>query len=114
MGSMLLTTASIPGGYRVMEHRGVVFGESVVGVNFVKDALSRLTDVFGGRSGSYENELKKARDTALREMVEAAKKLESNAIIGIDVDYEALGEKSSMLMVIASGTAVVVVPDRGA
>ena len=86
----------------------IVFGEVVEGRNFVKDFMSGIRDIVGGRSGSYEKELRKARQIALDELSEQARELGANAVVGIDLDYEVLGEKNGMLMVSASGTAVVV------
>ena len=83
-------------------------GEVVSGVNIFKDMFSGIRDIVGGRSGAYEGEIGEARDKAIEEMMKRAEKLGDNAIIGIDVDYEVLGEKNGMLMVSVSGTAVVV------
>lgn len=110
-GILLATSSSLPGKV-VIGYKGIVFGEAIVGVNFVKDAFSKLTDVLGGRSSAYENELRNGRYTAISEMVNDARKVGANAIFGIDIDYEVLGEKSSMLMVMASGTACFVVDDN--
>ena len=103
---MILTTSQIIEGYTITEYKGLVFGEVIAGVNFIKDALAGLRNVFGGRSGSYESELIDARSQALREMEDRARAMGADAIIGIDVDYEVLGENNGMLMVSASGTAV--------
>lgn len=102
---MLLTTSGNIDGKRIVDYRGIVFGEVVAGVNFVKDIAAGLRDIFGGRSGSYENELIKAREEALAEMQERARSLGANGVIGVKLDYETLGQ-SGMLMVTASGTAV--------
>ncbi len=104
--SMILTTSQMIEGYTITEYKGLVFGEVIAGVNFIKDALAGLRNVFGGRSGSYESELIDARSQALREMEDRARAMGADAIIGIDVDYEVLGENNGMLMVSASGTAV--------
>ena len=91
-----------------MEYRGIVFGEVVAGVNFVRDIAASLSNFFGGRSGSYEEELINARQNAVREMEERAAALGCNAVVGVDIDYEVLGADNGMLMVTASGTAVVI------
>ena len=83
-------------------------GAGFIGANFVKDFFAGIRDIVGGRSGAYESVLREAKDTALKEMEEHARAIGANAIVGIDLDYEALGANSSMLMVTASGTAVVI------
>ncbi|MCQ2095572.1 MAG: heavy metal-binding domain-containing protein [Bacteroidaceae bacterium] len=103
---MLLTTTHTIEGYAIESYLGVVTGEVIVGANFLKDFAARIHDFFGGRAGSYENTLVKAKENALREMQERAGLMGANAIIGIDIDYETLGETNSMLMVACSGTAV--------
>ena len=103
---MLLTTTPTVEGRPIIEYKGVVFGEVISGVNFIKDFKASLRDFVGGRSGSYEQELINARNQALRELEERAWQLNSDAVVGIDVDYEVLGQSGSMLMVSASGTAV--------
>ena len=105
---MLITTTPSFEGKRIVEYKGIVFGEVVSGVNFIKDFMGGLRDIVGGRSGTYENELADARDKAVEEMLNRAKKMGANAVVGGDVDYEVLGEKNGMLMVSVSGTAVVV------
>ena len=105
---MLITTTPSFEGKRIVEYKGIVFGEVVSGVNFIKDFMGGLRDIVGGRSGTYENELADARDKAVEEMLNRAKKMGANAVVGVDVDYEVLGEKNGMLMVSVSGTAVVV------
>jgi uncharacterized protein YbjQ (UPF0145 family) len=85
-----------------------VTGEAVVGANLFRDLFAGIRDIVGGRSGSYEKELRKARDVAFEEIVEAAQELGANTVVGIDIDYEVLGEKNGMLMVSISGTAVIV------
>ena len=89
-----------------MEYYGVVSGETIIGANFVKDFFAGIRDSVGGRSGSYERVLREAKDSAMREMTDAALRLGANAVIGIDLDYETIGSSSSMLMVTCSGTAV--------
>lgn len=101
------TTPSLEG-KRIIEYRGIVFGEVISGVNFVKDFAAGLTNFFGGRSGSYEGELIQARQNALTEMEERAAQIGANAVVGVDIDYEVLGQGGNMLMVTASGTAVIV------
>ena len=105
---MLITTTPSFEGKKIVEYKGIVFGEVVSGVNFIKDFMGGLRDIVGGRSGNYENELAEARDKAVEEMMRRAKKMGANAVVGVDVDYEVLGEKNGMLMVSVSGTAVVV------
>ena len=103
---MILTTTPTVEGRTIIEYRGVVFGEVISGVNFIKDFKASLRDFVGGRSGSYEQELINARAQALRELEERARQLNADAVVGIDLDYEVLGQNGSMLMVSASGTAV--------
>lgn len=103
---MILTTTPTIEGHNIIEYKGVVCGEVISGVNFVKDTFAGLRDVFGGRSNSYESELIKARQEAMNEMEDRAKKMGADAVVGIDIDYEVMGSSNSMLMVIASGTAV--------
>ena len=105
---MLVTTTPTIHGKEIIEYKGLVFGEVVAGVNFVKEFFSGITDVLGGRNSTYEKELAEARDEAVREMIDRAQKMGANAVIGIDVDYEVLGQSNGMLMVSVSGTAVVV------
>lgn len=105
---MILTTTPSVEGKKITDYRGVVFGEVVSGVDFVRDFAAGLSNIFGGRSGSYEEELMTARQTALQELAQRAQALGANAVVGIDVDYEVLGANNGMLMVTASGTAVVV------
>ncbi|ARC85484.1 heavy-metal-binding family protein [Clostridium argentinense CDC 2741] len=105
---MIVTTTNAIEGKRILEYKGIVFGEVISGVNFIKDFKAGLTNFFGGRSGSYENELIEAREAALRELEERAMAIGGNAVVGVDVDYEVLGQGGSMLMVTVSGTAVLV------
>lgn len=105
---MLISTTPTIEGHRIIEYKGVVTGETIVGANVLKDFMAGLSDFFGGRSGTYEKVLREAKDTALREMEEHAVELGANAIVGIDLDYEAIGQNGSMLMVTCSGTAVVI------
>jgi len=105
---MLLSTTPTIEGHPVREYKGVVTGETIIGANAIKDFLTGLTDFFGGRSSSYEKVLIQAKDTALKEMMQRAEQMGANAIIGIDIDYETVGQSGSMLMVSTSGTAVVI------
>ena len=103
---MILTTTPTIEGRKIVEYKGVVFGEVIVGVNFIKDVAASLRDFFGGRSNTYEKELIAARDTAMKELKARAMAVGADAVVGIDIDYEVLGQNSGMMMVIASGTAV--------
>ena len=105
---MIVTTTPSIEGHPIREYKGLVTGESIIVVFFVKDFFAGIRDIVGGRSGSYESVLREAKDIALREMQERAHMMGANAIVGIDLDYEALGANGSMLMVTASGTAVVI------
>mgnify|MGYP001853702835 FL=1 len=105
---MIVTTTSYIEGKKVEEYKGIVFGEVITGVNILKDFAAGVRNIFGGRSQSYEDELLQAREEALREMEERAAQQGANAVIGVDIDYEVLGADNGMLMVTASGTAVVV------
>lgn len=102
---MLTSTTSIIEGKPVQTYLGVVTGETIIGANFVKDIMASLTDFFGGRSKAYERALQEARNTALDEMLQRARVVNANAVIGIDFDYETVGK--GMLMVCVSGTAVI-------
>lgn len=104
---MIVTTTSSIEGKRILEYRGIVCGEVITGVNFVRDLAAGFTNFFGGRSNSYEDELIQARQSALHEMEQRAAEMGCNAIVGVDIDYEVLGSDNGMLMVTASGTAVV-------
>ena len=103
---MIVTTTPSVEGRRITEYKGVVFGEVIAGVNFVKDFVAGLSNFFGGRSGTYEEELINARQQALAEMKQRAAQLGADAVVGVDIDYEVLGADNGMLMVTASGTAV--------
>lgn len=105
---MLVTTTPVVAGKEIIEYKGLVFGEVVSGVNFIKDIFSGITDVLGGRSNTYESELQDAREKAIEEMCKRAQRMGANAVIGVDVDYEVLGKENGMLMVSVSGTAVVI------
>ena len=103
---MILTTTPSIEGRTITQYKGVVFGEVVAGVNFLRDFAASIRNFVGGRSGSYEDELIRARTQAMNEMSERASQLGADAVVGIDIDYEVLGENGGMLMVTASGTAV--------
>ena len=103
---MIVTTTPNIEGKKIFKYLGLVTGEAVMGANMFKDMFASIRDIVGGRSGSYEKELRKARDMALRELEESATGLGANADVGVDIDYEVLGEKNGMLMVSVSGTAV--------
>ena len=103
---MIITTTPSVEGKKIVEYKGIVFGEVISGVNMVKDMMAGLTNIFGGRSNTYETELINARQNALREMEERAAQLGANAVVGVDIDYDVLGADNGMLMVTASGTAV--------
>ena len=105
---MLLSTTPTIEGRRILEYKGIVTGETIVGANAIKDFMAGLRDFFGGRSGTYEKVLRNAKESAMREMEGCAAELGANAIVGIDLDYEAIGQNGSMLMVTCSGTAVVI------
>ena len=105
---MILSTTPSIEGHPIREYKGVVTGETIIGANFVKDFFASIRDIVGGRSGSYEQVLREAKDTSLREMMERAMALGANAVVGIDIDYETIGQGNSMLMVATSGTAVVI------
>ena len=105
---MIITTTQNIEGHRITEYLGVVTGEAVLGTNFFRDFFAKIRDVVGGRSGSYEKELARARETAFREIEEEALEVGANAIVGIALDYEVMGEKGSMLMVSVRGTAVTI------
>ena len=104
---MIITTTTSVEGNTIGEYLGIVFGEVISGVDFVKDFPAGLSNFFGGRSGTYEEELIRAREQAMAEMEHRARALGADAIIGVDIDYEVLGANNGMLMVTASGTAVI-------
>lgn len=103
---MIITTTNNVEGKKIVEYKGIVFGEVISGVNFVKDMMAGFSNFFGGRSNTYETELISARESALREMEERAAQLGANAVVAVAIDYEVLGADNGMLMVTASGTAV--------
>ena len=104
---MIVTTTPTIEGKKILEYRGLVVGEVINGVDFVKDISAGLTNFFGGRADSYEGELIAAREAAINEMMQRAFQLGANAIVGVDIDYETLGSGNNMLMVTVSGTAVI-------
>lgn len=104
---MIITTTPSIEGHAIKEYKGIVFGEVISGVNFVKDFSAGLSNIFGGRSSTYEDELISARNNAMYEMERRAHELGANAVVGVDIDYEVLGANNGMLMVTASGTAVI-------
>lgn len=105
---MIVTTTPSVEGKRIVSYQGIVFGEVISGVNVLKDFTAGLSNFFGGRSATYEGELMEARETALRELEQRASEVGANAVVGVNIDYEVLGANNGMLMVTASGTAVVV------
>ena len=105
---MIITTTPTVEGRQITEYHGVVFGEVITGINFVKDFFAGVRNIVGGRSGSYEEELNKARTNVMRELEDRAQRLGANAVVGVDIDYEVLGANNGMLMVTASGTAVTI------
>ena len=106
---MIVTTTNSLEGHRIAEYRGIVVGEAIMGANVFRDIFAQITDIVGGRSGAYEAKLADARETAFRELEARAADAGADAVVGVDIDYEVVGE--SMLMVSVSGTAVVV--ERG-
>ena len=105
---MIVTTTPSIEGRRIVDYRGVVVGEAIMGANVVRDLFARVTDIVGGRSGAYEQKLVDAREVAFGELEERAAAMGADAVVGVDLDYEVIGD--SMLMVSVSGTAVVTQP----
>lgn len=103
---MIVTTTALVEGHPVRQYLGIVTGEAIVGANIIRDIFASVTDIIGGRSGKYEEVLGRAREQALAEMRVRCAEMGGNAVIGVDLDYEVLGKAGSMLMVSASGTAV--------
>ena len=103
---MIVSTTPSLEGKRITDYKGLVTGETIIGANLFRDLFASIRDVVGGRAGSYEEVLREAKDNALDEMKENARRLGANAVVGIDLDYETVGNNGSMLMVSASGTAV--------
>ncbi len=104
---MILTTTPTIENRRIREYRGIVTGEAIMGANIFRDLFAGLRDIVGGRSAAYEKELRNARETALAELAANAQEVGANAVVGVDLDYEVLGQNNGMLMVSVSGTAVV-------
>jgi uncharacterized protein YbjQ (UPF0145 family) len=103
---MLVTTTHSVEGRRVVEYKGLIAGEAILGANLFRDLFASVRDIVGGRAGSYEKVLNDARQTAIAELTDKAEALGANAVIGVDIDYETIGSNGSMLMVTAAGTAV--------
>jgi uncharacterized protein YbjQ (UPF0145 family) len=104
---MLISTTSTLDGRPIKTYLGLVTGEAILGANIFRDIFAGIRDIVGGRSAAYEQELRKAKTIAVQEMVEQAQQLGANAVVGVDLDYENMGQSGGMLMVSASGTAVV-------
>jgi len=105
---MLVTTTNTLENQKITQYKGLVTGEAILGANVFRDLFASVRDIVGGRSGAYEKSLKEARDIALQEMVNEAEAMGANAVVGVDLDYETVGQQGGMLMVSATGTAVVV------
>ena len=105
---MLVTTTPIIEGKRIIHYYGIVSGETIIGANVFRDFLAGIRDFVGGRSGAYEEVLRQAKETAIKEMEEQAARLGANAVIGVDLDYETVGGSGIMFIVTATGTAVVI------
>lgn len=105
---MILSTTPTIEGRPIRDYKGVVTGETIIGANFLKDFMAGIRDFVGGRSSAYERVLREAKDTSMKEMEDRAAAMGANAIVGIDIDYETIGQGNSMLMVAVSGTAVVI------
>lgn len=105
---MIITTTPTVEGKHIREYRGIVTGEAILGANIFRDLFAGLRDIVGGRSAAYEKELRSAREMAMAEMAATAQEQGANAVVGVDLDYEVLGQNNGMLMVSISGTAVVV------
>lgn len=103
---MIVTTTHSIEGKQITKYLGLVSGEAILGANIFKDFFASIRDIVGGRSASYEKELRRAKDIAVKEMLEEARKSGANAVVGVDLDYETIGADGSMIMVSASGTAV--------
>ncbi|SMF09751.1 Uncharacterized conserved protein YbjQ, UPF0145 family [Tistlia consotensis] len=103
---MLVTTTDTVEGRPVREYLGIVSGDAVIGANIFRDFFASITDIIGGRSGAYEKSLREAKEAAIEDMIREAERLGADAVVGVDLDYEAVGKDTSMLMVGANGTAV--------
>ena len=108
MSAVIVTTTPSVEGRKIAEYKGIVTGEAIMGANIFKDLFAGIRDIVGGRSATYERELRRAREIAMDEIRTAAAEMGANAVVGIDLDYETVGTNASMLMVTISGTAVVV------
>ena len=106
--SVIVTTTPSVEGRKITSYQGIVTGEAIMGANIFKDLFAGIRDIVGGRSATYERELRRAREIAMEEIKTAATEMGANAVVGIDLDYETVGTNASMLMVTISGTAVVV------
>ena len=106
--NIIVTTTPSVEGRRITKYCGLVTGEAILGANIFKDLFAGIRDIVGGRSATYERELRSARQIAVAELSQAAQELGANAVVGVDIDYETVGGSGSMLMVSVSGTAVVV------
>jgi len=104
---MLMTTTAMVDGRPISRYLGIVTGEAIIGANIFRDIFAGVRDIVGGRSGTYEKALGEAREVAMAEMQARAQELGANAVVGVDLDYEVLGQNNGMLMVAVSGTAVV-------
>jgi uncharacterized protein YbjQ (UPF0145 family) len=109
--TMLVVTTPTVSAYRILKTHGLVSGEAILGAHIVRDLFAGITNIVGGRSAAYEEELRKAKSIALEEMQQQAQELGGNAVVGVDLDYETIGQGASMLMVSASGTAVTIAPE---
>ncbi|MEO1014019.1 MAG: heavy metal-binding domain-containing protein [Pseudomonadota bacterium] len=105
---MIITTTPGVEGRAIRDYKGVITGEAIFGANLFRDLFAGVRDIVGGRSGSYEKSLREAREVAIAELEEEARRVGANAVVGVDLDYEVIGEKGSMMMVSVSGTAVVI------
>lgn len=103
---MIVTTTPEISGRQIREYLGIVTGEAIMGANVFRDMFAGLRDIVGGRSAAYEKELRRAREIAMQELEDSARELGADAVVGVDLDYEVLGEQNGMLMVSISGTAV--------
>jgi len=108
MQNLILTTTPSLEGKKISRYFGIVTGEAIIGANLFRDIFAGIRDIVGGRSGSYEEVLREAKQNAMTEMEENARRLGANAVVAVDLDYETIGSNGSMLMVTASGTAVLV------
>ena len=105
---MIMTTTPNIDGRKILTYHGIITGEAIMGANVVRDIFASITDIIGGRSGVYEEKLQDAREVAMQELEGRAARLGANAVVGIDIDYEVVGQNGSMLMVSVSGTAVTI------